>query len=93
MGIQVVFDQHASFGIREMLMNQFIDTNVPVGFGALVGDFDMALIQQWCKEHEQIGSSLSAIFVIIAFLVFLLDRNALTRLADQLNRGFIETNQ
>lgn len=51
MGIQVVFNQDTSLCIREMLMNQLIDADGPICFGGLFGDFDMAPIQQRCKEH------------------------------------------
>jgi len=51
----------------EILMNQLIDADGPICFGALIGDFDMAPILQRCKKHEQVSRSLSAIFVIIAF--------------------------
>ena len=68
--------------VCEMLMNQLFDADAPVRFGALFGDFDMAPIQQRCKEHEQLRGSLSAIFVVIACWMPLLARNALARLAD-----------
>ncbi len=67
MGVQVIFNQDTTFGIRKMLVNQLIDANSPIDFGALLGDFDMTPIQQRRKEHEQISCSLSPVLVVITF--------------------------
>jgi hypothetical protein len=93
MGVQPMFHQNTSFSMGEMLMKQLIDASSIIRICALLGNLYMTPIQQRSKEHEQIGSSFSAIFVIIALSSTLFGRNALARLADQLNWGLVEANQ
>jgi hypothetical protein len=76
-----------------MLINQFLHTNRPIDLGPLIGDFDMALIQQRGKEHKQVGGSFAMILVIIALWLTILGRNGLEIFADQLNGRFFKANQ
>src|SRR4030066_248339 len=92
MGIQVVFNHDALFGIWKIAIDQIMHAPGPILLGTTFSDLDMPPIQQGCKEHEQVGSSLAAIFIIVTCWWACLHRKGLARFTDHLNRGLIKAN-
>ena len=55
MGVQVVFNQDASLGIREMLMNQLIYARSPIRFGVLFSDLTCRQFNSGAKNMNRLA--------------------------------------
>jgi len=55
MSIQVVFNQDTSLGVREMQMNQLIDADGPVCFGALFGGLTWRQFSSGAKNMNKLA--------------------------------------
>ncbi len=93
MCVQVVFDNNTALSLREIQMNQIFHTPGPIRFRSPLCGFDMTPVLQRGKEHEQIGSTFSVIFIIITLWMTYLYWYGLACLTDQLHWGFIETHK
>lgn len=86
MRIELVLNDHNLLGLWKMNIHQVAHAVRPVHFGTLLGDFDIAPVEKWRKEHEQVGNAFTPILVVILLQLSGLHRQGLARFTDQLFR-------
>jgi hypothetical protein len=83
-GVEVVLHEHNLLGPRKICIGQIPEHVGEIDSGVAIGYFDVPPTLQRRKHHEQIGSSIPLILIVMprGLSWFRLDRN--TRFADQL---------